>query len=601
MRTINKRRTTSIILTLILVGIFLSSCSFSSSEKSIYNTFNEIDALIDLQEFSSAKKLLKKTAKKITNPAESLGIIKRFYVLQEDDFAKNFIKEELEDFPDNLELLALYADILIGEKKYNQALPYAQKLENTKYGSIYSELRFITDNLEVAEYNENRKEDEKEIYLDFYSTYYAQAYADIYNSTGNEDYLKNVALVYALQGDLQSAFNYHPKSLSAYDDSYFWALLSYDSCNFEQTIFDLQKNSLTQAEIELLADAYVQCDDIENAYKLWDHSKFAFQTQSSLSYHNAALYNYSLGEQKVANEIILNMVNLFPHYADGLSLFCKLAKLQANPHIDDSPFSRQLEEKGLYSLEMAKAQEIQELDIHQATSLLNQAVPEIAKQDETELSKVLIEIVKNNWEISENTPTAKQKIADVWLLLEKTKKEGYAYNPLIIQFATWFFLTQEMYDEADALFTSHCTTHYADYFIDKTEYLKTPIPYMQDWEYEAGAYLAIIQERYIDAVDWLQAFMPNNTINATTRYEAVLNLAQLHDVLGSRNTAIDLYKQILEYETDKKNRSEVYYRAAIILYEMGETKKAAFSLEESLRENPAHTGSQVFLNQLYQE
>ncbi len=588
MKVISIKKATNILWKFILVAIFISSCSFSSSEKSIFSTFNEIDTLIELQEFKSAEKLLSKTAKKITNPIETLGIIKRLYTLQKDDFAKTYIKESLESFPDNLELLALYSNILINEKKYDEAKLYAQKLEKTQYGSIYSELRFITDAIEVEEYNKNRKKDEKGIYLDFYSTYYVQAYADIYNSTENEDYLKNIALIYALQGDMKTAFEYHPKSLSAYDDSSFWALISYDSYNFEQAIHDLQQETLTKTELELFADSYTQCTNIDTAYKVWEQAKEVFTTQSPISYHNAALYNYYHGNIKKTNEIVLEMANTLPYYTDGLSLYCELAKLEAAPAIDNSPFSNQLKEKGLSSLEMTKAATIPVLDIQAATKLLNNAIPKVTEQNETELAKLLVEKTMNSWQVAENTPTAKQKIADVWLLLESNQKEGGVYNPVLVQFATWFFLTQQMYNEAEELFSNHCSVVYAN----------NAEVEMKPWEYETAAYLALVQERYIDAQEWLLALMPHNSINSTTPFGAALNLAQLQYTLGSRNTAINLYEQMLQFELDKKNRSEVYYRAANILYEIGENKKAIYSLENALSENPAHSGSQVLLKRI---
>ena len=598
MRVSCVKKTTSIFLFIVLVGIFISSCSESSTEDSISVTFAEIDSLIELQEFSSAEKLLKKTTKKITNPVETIGIIKRLFILQEDSYAKGYIEDSLDIFPDNVELQALYSYVLMEDEEYENALPYAKNLENTKYGSIYSELRFLVDSLDVEDYNNSRDADDREIFIDFISPYYVQAYADIYNSTENEDYLKNVALVYALQGDLQTAFSYHPRVLSAYDDSYFWSLISYDSYNFEQALQDLQINTLSKDEIELLADSYLRCNDIENAYTVWAHTKDVFGTASPLSYHNIAVHSHFLGNQKVTNELVLEMVNDLPYFADGLSLYCELARLQTIPVADSSPFSRQLEAKGLYSLAMAEANAVPVLDIVSASTLLQNSVSHVASLGEDELAKLLVEITMNSWQTSKNMPSASQKVADIWLLLENNQKEGLVYNPVLVQFATWCFLAQDMVIEADALFTDHCTSYYADYFSDKTEYSKTPLPNMQSWEYETGAYIAFVQERYTDALEWFHALIPNTILHSTIPLGTALNIAQLEDLLGRRNTAISLYEQILDYETDKKNRSEVYYRAGVIFYEIGDVKKAVFSFEESLRENPAHNGAQVYLKKI---
>lgn len=594
----NKNPTCIFLLIVILVGIFVSSCSFSSSETAVYNTFEEIDSLIELRDYKSAWKLLKKTSKRITNPVETLGIIKRSYILQEKDFALEYIEESLKSFPDNEELLALFSYSLINDNKYEKALPYAKKLEGTKYGSIYSELRFILDDLEIQTYNKDKNNDEKHIYLDYYSTYYAQAYADIYNSTGNSNYLKNVALVFALNGQLEEAFKYHPKEVSIYEDPFFWALISYDSHNFYQTIIDLQQKTLTKSEIELLADSYAQTNNYSEAYKIWNHSKDVFATKSPISYHNAALYNSLNDNQILANEIILELVEKFPNYVDGLSLYTHFSFLQNTQEVDDGPFSSQLANKGFLSLEMEKNLLLPELNTKSAYNQISVALPQVKKIDETDYSKLLIEQLKTKWNLSNPPLTNKQKIADIWILLEQNQKENYSYHPVLVEFATWFFLNQDMNEEADAIFTAHCTTQYNSYLCNQTEYNKQPIPNMQIWEYEFGAVIALIQERYEDALLWLEELMPNNVVPATTPLSASLNLAQIQDMRGNRNIAISIYEQILESEMDAKNRSEIYYRAAVILHEIGEAKKVLFSLEESLRENPAHSASQLLLKKL---
>ena len=63
MKVVLLKKLTGILFS-ILVSIFIFSCSVSSTETSIHTSFLEIDSLIEIQEFDTAWKLLKKTSKK---------------------------------------------------------------------------------------------------------------------------------------------------------------------------------------------------------------------------------------------------------------------------------------------------------------------------------------------------------------------------------------------------------------------------------------------------------------------------------------------------------------------------------------------------------
>ncbi len=580
----------SIFLFVIISLVF--SCTFSSVGESIDERLSEVDSLIAIGDYNRAWSSLKKIAKTIRSPSETLGVVRRALILQKDDFAKDQLIDILDTHPENQEILAVYTHMLIVEKNYEKALAYAQKLEGGEYGSLYAELRFKVDQQELLEVNSKKKEGEEKAVIDYHSDTYVQAYVDIYNSTGDTAYLRNASLVHALQGNMVQSFSYHPNTITVYENPWFWAQIAYDSHNFEQVIADLQIFEQTPSEMALLADAYVQLGLLDDAQIVWEKSTQSFENENPIAWHNIALHHQQLGNAKEANDLVLHIVSTFPDYVEGLSAYGRFSLLDT-PNSTASVFVPLLEEKGLQTIQMSNNATIAHLDTNDALDKIDAALKTLKLVDESKAMALEVEKLKLLWNSVLKGTTTQQKVANIWQLLEENVRDPYGYNSVLVQFSVWYFFTQGMIGEADALFTTHCTSRYASHYEALEKYVKTPIDNMEGWEYEYGGYLALKQNRFDDAQEWLLRLMPNNTISPTTPITSAVNLSTLYNATGKRNLALLLYEQMLDYIKDSAIKADVYYRMALIQYEAGDIKTASILLDEALLLDYNHSSARL--------
>ncbi len=583
-----------LIIFFLLFTIFIStiSCSLRSEGVSIDEQLSQVDALIAVGDYDGAWSALKNVAKTIRNPSETLGVVRRALLLQRGDFAKEQLFEALKEAPENPELIAVYSHILISEKDYEEALPYARLLEGGNYGSLYSELRFLMDEENIKKINREKKEGEEAEKIDYYSESYVQAYVDIARSTDAHEYLRNAALIYALQGSMAKAFSYHPPTISAYESPWFWAQISYDNHKFDQVISDLQHYDLNIDELSLLADAYVHLGFFEDAQRTWLESTQRFTNENPIAWHNTALYYQEIGNTKQAHDLVLHLVETFPDYVGGLAVYGRFSLLD-DEVARDSHFSALLEERGLQTIQMEENATIVDLDIHDAMQRIDEAIELLKFEDESAAMELMIEKLKLDWSSSTTPPTAQQKVSDIWRLLEQNIIEPYGYNDVLVQYAMWFFFTQGMIDEAEGLFTSHITSRYASAFENSELGAKNPVENMDSWEYEYGSYIALMQGRYMDAEKWLTSLIVHNIVSPTIPSSTVINLATLYNATGKRSLALSLYEQIVLIIRDVSTKADIYYRMALIQYEMGEKQKASISLDEALRLDFNHSAARL--------
>ncbi len=571
--------------------LFLFSCSLSSTGLSIDQKLSEVDSLISIGDYDAAWSSLKGVARTIRNPSETLGVVRRALVLQKDDFAKDQLYDALKKTPENQELIAVYAHMLMNDKDYEDALAYARSLEGGPYGSIYSELRFRMDEQRIEKENREKREGEELEIIDYYSESYVQAYADIAFSTGADEYLRNAALLHALKGNMTKAHSFHPSVLTAYNSPWFWAQISYDAHKFDQVISDLQHLDLTVDELALLADAYVHLGLLEDAQKVWLESTQRFTMENPIAWHNTALYYQDVGDRKNANDLVVHLVETFPDYIGGLAAYGRFSLLD-DLYTSESIFAPILQERGLQTLQMQENATIIDLDVNDAMHRIDVAIEQIQEEDESAAMELIIERHKLNWAASPPL-SSQQKVSDIWRLLESNIIEPYGYNSVLVQYAMWFFLTQGMVDEAEGLFSSHLTTRYASVFETGELNTKVPIEDMEIWEYEYGAYIALSQKRFVDAEAWLTSLIVGNSVLPTIPVPAVINLTTLYNAMGKRSQALTLYEQVLPNSNDEILNADIYYRMALIQYEMGENNRASVSLNEALRLDSNHSGARL--------
>ncbi len=583
-------------ISILLISVLLFSCSFRSSGTSIDEKLAQVDSLIEVGDYNSAWTSLKRVAKTIRNSSETLGVVRRALLLQKEDFAKEQLINALKNDSDNQELLAVLSHMLVSENEYKEALPYAQKLEGGKYGSVYSELRFKIDEQALKEKNDQLDE-ELFSQIDYYSESYVQAYIDIFTSTGDAAYLRNAALVYALQGAIAKALSLHPAVLTSYESPLFWAQIAYDAYNFEQVIADLQIFEPTSDDLALLADAYVHLGLLEDAQITWAESTQRYSTQNPIAWHNIALYYQSLGEVSLANNTVLYLVETFPNYVEGLAAY-GFFSLEDEILPPETVFSQLLKERGLKTLQMQLDSAIVHLDTQEAFLKMEESIHRLLQEDESRAIELAVEIRKLQWAREGVSLTNQQMVSDIWYMLEQYVQEPFGYHSVLVRFAMWFFFVQGMIEEADALFTTHCTSQYASHYETQGKYTRTPIEHMETWEYEYGGFLALKQERYDDAQKWLSMLMPYNAVSPATPIAAAINLSTLYNATGKRMLALSLYEQMLSYSSDNYLLADIHYRMALIYNETGDIKKASISLNEALSFDFNHSPSRLLLKKI---
>lgn len=594
-----KAFTAALCCLVICVLCFVPSCSSGSSSGIFAEKLEVIDAFIGAEDYGGAWRLLKKNKKYVRSPRDYLSLIRRALLLDKNDFAEKYMRKGLSVFPDNQELLAVYAHFLLSLKRYEEAAKYAPKLEGGRYGSLYAELRFRTAG---SEKNPS----------DFLSPSYIQAYIDSALTTGNGAYIRNAAVIYALQGDMQAAFRLHPKTMSVYDYPEFWARISFDSGNFVQCAEDVGFAKPSPELSSLASDALLHSGDERGAVLAWIDSTERFPSSNPASWYNASRAALKSGSMGYAYLFLSSLVRRFPDYVPGLAAYGRFS-VYTPPQTKEHIFSNVLREKGIKTLSMELDDELPRVAPEEALARMDES---LARTDDASLA---LEKLKLQWRVRESMPgreptagsasDARKKAADIWALLER--RAGAGYDPLTVRFALWNFCRYGMIDEAAELFDLWCASRYAPE-TDGSVPAPVPasegknkqvvpkeriVPFKEEWEYDIGSYIAFKQGRYARAENILTAAMNNKNIKPGE--SARLNLALLYNGSSRRVQALALYRKILEDDRiDKKLQAEIYYKIAVIQREQNENRSAVLSLNQALALDPAHSRSRFMLKQL---
>ncbi len=594
-----KAFTAALCCLVICVLCFVPSCSSGSSSGIFAEKLEVIDAFIGAEDYGGAWRLLKKNKKYVRSPRDYLSLIRRALLLDKNDFAEKYMRKGLSVFPDSQELLAVYAHFLLSLKRYEEAAKYAPKLEGGRYGSLYAELRFRTAG---SEKNPS----------DFLSPSYIQAYIDSALTTGNGAYIRNAAVIYALQGDMQAAFRLHPKTMSVYDYPEFWARVSFDSGNFVQCAEDVGFAKPSPELSSLASDALLHAGDERGAVLAWIDSTERFPSSNPASWYNASRAALKSGSMGYAYFFLSSLVRRFPDYVPGLAAYGRFS-VYTPPQTKEHIFSNVLREKGIKTLSMELDDELPRVAPEEALARMNES---LARTDDASLA---LEKLKLQWRVqaqaqekahtqagpADSSASARKKAADIWALLER--RVGAGYDPLTVRFALWNLCRYDMVREAAELFDVWCASRYASETAvpapasegkNKQVVPKERIvPFKEEWEYDIGSYIAFKQGRYARAEDILTAAMNNKNIKPGE--SARLNLALLYNGSSRRVQALALYRKILEDERiDKKLQAEIYYKIAVIQREQKENRSAVLSLNQALALDPAHSRSRFMLKQL---
>lgn len=586
---------------LILTSLFIS-CSRTSTITSIDDKLAQVDALISVREYDDAWSLLKKIAKDVHSPYDRLGVVRRALLLDRAEYAKKLLKDAVETFPDNEELLAVYVHVLMAEELYDEALEQAPKLEGGKYGSLYAELRFRLDSQVIENEDGEGLERENAKPINYYSSDYVQAYLDIAHTTGDGGYLRNAALIHALEGDMRSAFAYHPQVMSTYNSPWFWSKISYDSFNFAQAVEDLSFFDHSSESIALLADAYLHLGNDEDAKRVWLTSIEHYPNENPEAWYNVVQSAVVEENMEQANTLLFDLVQQFPDYIPGLVAYARFS-LFDSIQSPDTIFAPLLEDRGMQTLQMERNAATLRIEPSDALYHIEQSLERLQAKNNPDAIRLILEKTKILWDSSIPPVSNRQRIVDMWALLEENVQEPFGYDPLLIQYALWFFCSQGMIAEADGLFRAH----YASRYLNSAEkenaaeavvFEKPPFAGMEYWEYEFGGYIALRQRRYADAEAWLSFFLHEGEIAYATPIGAAMNLIALYNGSGRRPEALEMYRAALFLTSDKRLQADIYYRIALIQQEMNELRSARLSLDQCLALDFGHNQARLLRKQI---
>ena len=579
-----------IVFTVLAVSV---SCSSRSSSGIFFEKLERIDLLVKNENYGAAWRLLKKNAKLSRSAADCLSIVRRAFVLDKPEFAEKQLVKSLQRFPDNPELTAVYAHLLMASNRTEQALPYAAKLEGTKYGSLYAEIRF-----------QKALSDEQLQAADFLSLSFKQAYLDAALTTGNSAYIRNAALVEAFAGTAAAAFELHPQAMSVYDMPEFWARIAYHAGHFAQCIEDLSFAKQNAAVLMLASDALLRSGDEKAAAASWFLSAERYPADNPAALHNLARSAFQSGNMGYAYNFLSSLLKTFPDYVPGLAAYARYALL-SGPHTEEHIFSSVLREKGIKTLSM-------ELDELTPRILPEEALLRMEKSLERNKDAALVlEHLKLRWRLEE----AQRKIdivagdpsrtADVWTMIEQNAPAPFEYDPLLVHFGLWYFCRYNMIAQAAELWEKRYTFVLEDSdenepaeadSLTEADVLKDAGVLTEAWEYDIGSYIAFKYKDYEKAEALLSAAVKNG--NFAMPVGSLLNLAALYNGSGRRIEAAALYRKALEISGDKRLQADIYYKLALIQREQKEIRTALLSLRQAVNLDPGHTRARLMLKQM---
>ncbi len=595
--------TANLLLLFFCLPFFFSSCSKELKKDSFTNALNQIDSLINQNQYKDAEILLDKITADAYSSWAKIGIFRRFCLIEKKTKAEKIIAEGLKKNPENLEMLAVYSNFLLDDDRLDLALHFSEKLQNTKYGSIYSEA-VIRNTIEKSNKNDLNHIFKEEKYF--------QVYYDAYTGTQNTAWLKNAALLYLAKGAYNSAANIAPVELFKIDDAYFWALVMFDAARYGDCInysnaaeqmlrenFSLQ-NKKHVAESEIIAiesDAYTLLSDSENAEKVrrkyldsikgdinssekWKLSEIEKKSAFvPIIFSNSAKWAYDNQDDFRAADLLTFCVDTWPDYVQGLISYAQFA-YNSSKNRDEDFVQRQLRDKGLATLEMEQYD-------NRARIPVSDALYRIKKSLERTNNPALYVL---NIDLSQRISPSTNKIqqaALIWKLLEENAEQKSVYPDIILDYALNFFLQEKMHDEAFRAFSNHVSSKYLISLGDDfwTSIVKEIKSFSQiEVEYSAffAAYFKLSDTalRLYEYAVYEFGTEPNDkVISPLTTNTSCVNLAMILNSLGYKKESLELYGKIAGRCTERTIKSLVMYRMALIQFGYNDLRSAKRSCE----------------------
>ncbi len=608
----------------LFAGIFLFSCSQNSIDSNFTASLELTDSYIRLGQTADALKTLKKASKSAYSAYARLGIFKRYEQLGETTLAAKTLENALKKIPDSLELKAVYSQFLIKNGRLEEALAVSSVLAGTKYGSIYSYCVL------------NSKDKEKLLENSLF-----KIYNDCYESTKNEQWLLKSAIPYLKKGDYEQAAslqkNFETKN------ALFWAKVQFDAGNYDLCIQNLENAEETKIDenlIPLASDAFYLLGDYDSAEK--EREKLltanADVQNFALTYVNSAIWAYNAKQYARSYDLLMRVIMNDCENIPSLLTYGKFAREDAQDSETDF-FERELRKTTLRTYSMQQKDERPKFLIDDAIFRIEELIKK-QKQDKNAVDDLLVERLAL-WLSKMSNAVQNKKEAEIWKTLENNETADSLYPPELVNFAVCSFLNFGKEKEARELFEKYLDCHYKlkekteknedvvyDVFGGEKRYSAPEVPdfvvkaafgdraseyapTMELWEVEMAAYFSLIDENFnagkrlyeyaLFETGGVKKQQNNEQITAFNRMcnvSSAVNLASVYAGTGELNKALSLYGLASGRTRNKKLKSKILYRTALVQADMQNKDGAILSLEYAVSLDPMNAEARLLEKKL---
>lgn len=606
-----------IALAVLFLPVFFS-CSNSAEEKSISSALDQIDILINQEQFKDAERELDKIEKKAFSSWIEIGIFKRYLKIDLSDKAEKTIVRAIKKNPKNNELNAVYTHFLLKNGRTEEALAAGKGLQGTRYGSVYSEAVFR---------NVLEKSKKSELAKIFLSPEYFPVYFDAYIGSKDSAWLRNCALLHLALGSYEKAAAVHPGSnqILEANDGYFWSLVMYDAARFGEAVnygnaaisfadsrTGKEKRKVSVAEISaLLQDSYTwlgdsvsaetirrnYLDSIENSNGEFNLSETERTENDFLPpiFVNSAKWAVDSGDENRAILLLRFCVENWPDYVPGLTSYANFAYNSNLPQNEEFT-QMQLRDEGLATLGMERYDRRPKIPLSDVLVRIDES---LARKKSPLLFVARLDL---KYKTDKNL-TETEKTADVWRILEENAVSPSVYPEILFEYALNFLLEIKQTDEAWKLFYKYISAKYKipcdnDFW---TNVIKK-INVFSSVESEYAFYFSALSGRNSDSVRLGEYCVFENGekdfVNVAVSDSAAMNLASVYNSIGQKTDALELYKKVNGRSSAKKTKALAMYRMALIYLDSNDLKNARICAEYSSTLNPKSAEAKLLVTKI---
>lgn len=594
------------------------SCSNHTVEKSVSSALDQIDILINQEQFKDAERELDKIERKSYSSWVEIGIFKRYSKMGLSEKAEKTIVRAIKKNPKNNELNALYAHFLLKNGRIEESLSVGKNLKGTRYGSVYSEAVFR---------NVIEKSKKSELAKIFLSPEYFPVYYDAYVGSKDSEWLRNCALLRLAQGSYENAAEIHPgrQNILEANDGYFWALVMYDASRFGEAV-DYGNAALSLADSRtgkamnlvsvsemsaLLQDSYIWLGDSETAEAIRRNyldsvedsgENFVLSENERAEngflppiFVNSAKWARDSGDEGRAVLLLRFCVENWPDYVPGLTSYADFAYNSSLPQ--KTEFTQlQLRDSGLASLEMERYDSRPKIPLSDALVRIDES---LARKKSPLLLVARLDL---KYKV-DKTFTETEKTADVWKVLEENAVSPSVYPEILVEYALNFLLTSKRTGEAWKLFYKYISAKYEiacdnDFWTNVVKKINV----FSSAEIEYAFYFSALAGRNADSVRLGEYCVfeddEKKYVNVSAGDTAAMNLALIYNSLGQKSDALELYKKVNGRSSAKNIKALAMYRMALIYLDSNDMKNARICAEYSSTLNPKSADAKLLVTKI---